>query len=706
MEEIILPKRIKKLEQGTFSECENLKTVILNDSLISINERAFSHCVALTSINIPKSVELIVPSAFSYCSALTSIHVNEDNPIYDSRDNCNAVIETRYNTLVLGCKNSVVPNSVTIIGNSAFASCVSLDTVTIPENVTEIGSSAFSGCSNLTSIKLPNSLITIASRAFAGCVSLDTVTIPENVTEIGSSAFSGCSNLKTIKLPNSIVTIGREVFAGCVSLEALTIPENVTEIGSQAFAGCVSLEALTIPENVTYIGIRAFRDCNALQWINSKPVTPPSLEWDDVFLSSEKSPQKHIPVFVPKGSLEAYRTADGWKLFDNIQEYSLIATSITIDTMNVSMRVAEKVQLAVDVKPDCVENKSVEWTTSNAEVATVEEGVVTAHSLGEATITATTMDGTNLSVACQVVVLPTMVESITLDQEVVNMNVTDTITLSAMIKPETATVKEVVWSSSDNEVASVEAGVITAHKVGSVTITASTTDGSNMSARCIVNVEPILVEEIEIIPSNLIMEVTESQTLTALISPNTATTQDVEWSTNNGNIATVKDGVVTAHKVGETIIKARSTDGGGVSATCTVTVIPTLAESVVLNEDKIKTRRGGVFVLSATVLPEHTTDKSVEWSVSDADVIKIIMLDSYTAKVFVEQEGFATITVRATDGSDRTAVCEIDAQSGVIDVQLDNEDAEYYDLSGRRVEQPTRGVYIMRQGSIVRKVVL
>jgi len=136
--------------------------------------------------------------AFSYCSCLTSISVDNGNTVYDSRNNCNAIIETATNTLIAGCYNTVIPNNVTSIGNDAFSGCSGLTSVTIPNNVTSIGNYAFSGCSGLTSVTIPNSVTEIGYDAFKGCRGLTSMTIPNSVTSIREYAFSGCSSLTDV----------------------------------------------------------------------------------------------------------------------------------------------------------------------------------------------------------------------------------------------------------------------------------------------------------------------------------------------------------------------------------------------------------------------------------------------------------------------------------------------------------------------------
>lgn len=164
---------------------------------------------------------------FYFCSGLLSIIVDNNNAHYDSRDNCNAIIETATNILLCGCMNTIIPNSVISIGSSAFSGCSDLTSIKIPNSVTSIGGSAFYGCNNLASITIPNSVITIKDGAFWGCIGLTSVSIGNSVNTIERTAFSGCTGLTSISIHNPVPpTCKSNTFSGVDKTIPLYVPKG------------------------------------------------------------------------------------------------------------------------------------------------------------------------------------------------------------------------------------------------------------------------------------------------------------------------------------------------------------------------------------------------------------------------------------------------------------------------------------------------
>lgn len=244
--------------------CRSIVAVDIGDDVTSLGTNAFCHCDSLTSITIPSSVTSISGCTFSACDSLTSIYVDRNNTKYDSRNNCNAIIETATNTLICGCSATLIPDSVTSIASYAFRACNGLTSVLIPNSVTQIGEYAFSECSGLISVVIPNGVKKIDNYTFSGCTNLVSVSIPNSVKEIRNHTFSGCSSLTNITLPDSLTSIGYEAFYYCRSLTSITIPNRATYIANNTFYGCKSLSSVTISNGVTDIGGQAFKGCSSL----------------------------------------------------------------------------------------------------------------------------------------------------------------------------------------------------------------------------------------------------------------------------------------------------------------------------------------------------------------------------------------------------------------------------------------------------------
>ena len=261
---IEIPASVTTVGDFAFRSCSELRKILIPNGVTSIGVSAFFDCTLLNRVDIPVTVESIGDFAFEHCPAVYSMNVAAGNPIYDSRDSCNAIIETSTNVLLAGCMNTVIPNTVTAIGDNAFSGSFMLTTVNIPKSVTSVGNYAFTGCKSLSSINIPSSVTAIGEAAFSGCSALTALDIPNTVVSIGKAAFGGCNSLESIRLPKSVTTIDDYEFYGCTMLKDVNIPSAVTSIGTSAFRGCLLLSSVTIPKSVTTIGNSAFRECPSL----------------------------------------------------------------------------------------------------------------------------------------------------------------------------------------------------------------------------------------------------------------------------------------------------------------------------------------------------------------------------------------------------------------------------------------------------------
>ena len=365
---IVLPSQQTEIQGTTFYNCRALTRVELPNALKTISANSFYNCIGLSNIFFPAKVSSVAAGAFNGCTGLSEIVVSPDNPVYDSRENCNAIIQTATNTLVRGCYKTKIPVSVAVISSSAFSGCLRLEEVEVPEGVSEVGSAAFGGCSDLKKIvfpasttkiglnvigscpalstvivasgnpvydsrencnaiietatntlfagcpasTIPGSVTSIGQSAFYDCKALTGITIPESVTIIGAQAFQRCGDLSEITIPASVEVIYGSAFSDCTGLVRITLSEGLKTISGNAFYGCTSLSEVTVPASVTSFGASVFNGCTGLTSVTMLPPSPPQDAGNYMFYNTN-----NCPIYVPEESVEAYKSAQYWNQYAN-----------------------------------------------------------------------------------------------------------------------------------------------------------------------------------------------------------------------------------------------------------------------------------------------------------------------------------------------------------------------------------------------------
>lgn len=395
------------IDAYAFADCKGLTSVMTNNSLKSIGSSAFLRCSGLLYIGIARYVNSIQYDSFDGCTNLEQITVNTLNNTYDSRNDCNAIIVKNTKQLLLGCKNTTIPNTVVSIGNDAFKGCNGLTEITIPNSVQTIGENAFYNCTGLTSVTIGNSVTSIGIWAFSRCNSLSSIVIPQSVTSIGKCAFSYCLGLehmvvepgntiydsrencnaiietntntlfagcKSSVIPSTVTTIGVQAFYGCKGLTSITIDNSVDVIGSSAFSSsdlcsvtignsvesigdnafssCYNLIDVTIGNSVNSIGNRAFYSIKSNASIILFPTTVPTLG-TTAFDNTSK-------IYVPYQSRSAYSSASNWS---NYAIYSWLQKTIAGYGMGNDKWVFIASPVTSDIDPATIEGLIAETAT-------------------------------------------------------------------------------------------------------------------------------------------------------------------------------------------------------------------------------------------------------------------------------------------------------------------------------------------------------
>ena len=665
---INLPSSITSLGSSCFSGCSSLTSINLPSNITSLGFSCFSGCGSLTSIKLPSNITSLGSSCFLGCSSLASIELPSGITSFGRRCffNCHNLksvyLTDGITSLGESCFESCssltsinLPSSITSLGSSCFRGCGSLTSINLPSSITSLGSSCFSGCSSLTSINLPSNITSLGPSCFEYCSSLTSINFPSSITSLGPYCFSGCSSLTSINLPSSITSLGTACFSSCDSLTSINLPSSITSLGYQCFYYCYSLASIELPSALTSLGEDCFKGCSLLTSMLCLAVEPPScVLYEYTYPHNTSVVNNTIRLYVPKESIEKYKQSDAWNRAKGI--YPLYPTSSVSLAKEVSVNKAKPTKLEYTIMPENAGTKELEWSPENPEVATVDaNGIVTGKKIGKTVITAKSKDGTDITVSTTLTVLPLKVETMTFAEPSVSIVKTEDKTITLTLNSEEVDNKSMVWTSSDESVATVVQNmnavypleaIVVAHKVGKATIKAEAQDGSGMSATCEVMVTPLMVSDFSLLTASVVKTIPTQ--LEANVSPTEADNKKLKWTSLTPDIAIVTvDGTMTGLKMGTAKVKAETTDGSNLSCVFEVQVtgLPISTISLPVESSIIKTES---MKLECSILPLASDNQKLKWCSNATDIASV---DESTGVITAHKVGDAVITATTTDGS-------------------------------------------------------
>ncbi|MDO4194409.1 MAG: leucine-rich repeat protein, partial [Erysipelotrichaceae bacterium] len=577
---------VTSIGESAFNGCGNLIEVTIGDSVTSIGNYAFKNCGNLVEVTIGDSVTGIGDETFCNCGSLTDVRIGE---------------------------------SVTVIGRSSFERCTGLVSVEIPDSVTEIRDYAFLNCGNLQKVKLGKNVAGIGYRAFRYCGSLSDINIPGSLTGIGGEAFEGCGSLKTagpagseanIRFEETVTEISN-IYANSYmfsALEEVTIPESVTSIGESAFNGCGNLIEVTMGDSVTSIGNDAFRNCVSLETIR-------------------------IPASVETIGSSAFASCT------SLKEVSYLNAETIGDSAFYNCTSLETVGMVHNVK-----------TVSNYAFRYCPEDSMTVRFYG------TEEDWSEISIGSYNdpllnanIIFEDVIKTLAITPDTYLLPLGETAKIVVTVTPEDADTSALKWSSSDEEVVTVdEEGNVTGITEGTSVITVEAElPYETLRAVCTVTVHRVYAEGITIAEGEDTVAVGGTIGLEVVFDPANTTNKNVTWTSSDESIAKVdENGTVTGVSAGDAVITVTSEDGGYTAEREVHVIVP--AEGISVNEEESvsEIEYGHTGSIKIIFSPSDTTNQNVTWTSSDETVATVDENGVITAI----GEGPVTITATSEDG--------------------------------------------------------
>ena len=671
---ISIPSSVTSIGEMAFYNCSSLTSVTLNSGLTSIGKEAFRECSSLTSVTIPATVTSIGNTPFALCNSLTSIKVNSGNRVYDSRNNCNALIETASNTLIAGSKNTEIPNSVTAIGNGAFMGNSGITSITIPNSVKTIYNGVFAYCTELTSVGIPNSVTTIGNSAFAFCDKLSTVSIGSGVTKIEDDAFFYCSKLTNVYCfaENVPETVSKTFSGSSIGKATLYVPKGCFDAYNAAtpwksfnkieemadpkvltgrFSVAADKQVVFSPGNLQYkasINWLVFAD-NQYDMVgeDNENISSTYDGWIDLFGWGTSGYNDKRPYMTSEtdydygdGANDLTGTNYDWGVYATIINGGGKAwQTLTADEWTYLLQTREG---AADKLGNAIVESSLEGTVGGTkglvllpDTWQLPEGLsFTAATTDWTTNTYTASEWAEME-AAGAVFLPASGRR-TNGGSIMSLGDSSrgyywTASASGEDEASYFNFRETIAPRFDTEYRSM-----------------------GFAVRLVRECDPV---KVKLSKSKAIIEKGKTLTLKATVTPSDLADKSVTWKSSNTAIATVTSaGKVKGVKTGTATITCTS-NSTGAKATCKVTVGSVKLDQTEITVEKTKTK-----TLTATVYPSTLTDKSVTWTSSNTAIATV----SSKGKVKGVKTGTATITC-TSNATGLSTTCEVTVGSVKLD---------------------------------------